>query len=105
MAQDQRIMNVCQDELKRDSREAEVLPLTERIALAQRLFDELYAKCFWSWDPKTKVTEDLLPSVANALRTNGGRREFLLSVKICPSTIYRKLYLPRYADSGIPTAT
>jgi len=98
-------MSACENESKKESTEAEELPLSERIALAQRLFEELYAKCFWSWDPKTTVTEDMLPSVANALRTNGGRCEFLLSVKICPSTIYRKLYLPRYADSGIPTAT
>ena len=82
-----------------------LLPLPERLALAQAAFDELFAKCFWSWDPTTRVTEALLPGVAHALRSQGGRREFLLSAKLCPSTTYRKLYLPRFADSEVPTAT
>lgn len=98
-------MSKRRDSAKQVSTEVEELPLAERIALAQRLFDELYAKCFWSWDPETKVTGELLPGVANALRSLGGRREFLLSVKVCPSTTYRRLYLPRYAASEIPTAT
>ena len=81
------------------------LPLAERLALAQAAFDELFAKCFWSWDPKTRLTEAMLPNVAHALRSQGGRREFLLSVKLCPSAIYRERYLPRFADSETPTAT
>lgn len=81
------------------------LPLAERLALAQSAFDELFVKCFWSWDPKTRVTEALLPGVAHALRSQGGRREFLLSTKLCPSTIYKEHYLPRFADSEAPTAT
>ena len=84
---------------------ADLLPLEERLALAQKTFDELFAKCFWSWDPNKRITEDQLPGVAHALRSQGGRREFLLSVKLCPSTTYRKTYLPRYADDETPTAT
>ena len=83
----------------------EVLPLAERLALAQAAFDDFFPMCFWSWDPKTRVTEETLPNVAHALRSQGGRRQFLLSVKICPSTIYRAQYLPRFADDETPTAT
>lgn len=79
-------------------------PLAERLTHAQRVFDELHAKCFWSWDPRTRITEEMLPSVAHALRTQGGRREFLLSTKPCPSTTYRELYLPRYAGKEAPKA-
>ena len=81
------------------------LPLAERLALAQAAFDTFFPMCFWSWDPKTRVTEETLPNVAHALRLNGGRSQFLLSAKICPSTIYRARYLPRFADDEFPTAT
>jgi hypothetical protein len=94
-----------QTKLNESAAAARLLPLPERLALAQKLFEELYAKCFWSWDPQTQVTEAMLPGVAHALRTQGGRREFLLSATICPSTTYRALYLPRFADGEIPTAT
>jgi hypothetical protein len=83
----------------------EVLPLAERLALAQAAFDDFFPMCFWSWDPKTRVTEAMLPSIAHELRSNGGRRQFLLSARICPSTTYRALYLPRFAGDEIPTAT
>lgn len=83
----------------------EVLPLAERLALGRAAFDDFYPMCFWSWDPKTRVTEEMLPSVAHALRSQGGRQQFLLSAKICPSTIYRARYLPRFAADEIPTAT
>ncbi len=81
------------------------LPLAERLALAQAAFDEFYPMCFWSWARDTQVTEAMLPNIAHALRSQGGRRQFLLSAKLCPSTTYRALYLPRFADGEIPTAT
>jgi len=81
------------------------LPLAERLALAQAAFAEFYPMCFWSWAPDTRVTESLLPGIAHALRSQGGRRQFLLSAKLCPSTTYRALYLPRYAAGETPTAT
>ncbi|MSU48664.1 MAG: hypothetical protein EXS37_06140 [Opitutus sp.] len=81
------------------------LPLAERIALAQAAFDDYFPMCFWSWDPKTRVTEAMLPNIAHELRLNGGRRQFLLSEKICHSTIYRARFLPRFADDETPTAT
>lgn len=105
MTQRQRAMSNAESNRGAPTAPSGELPLAERLALAQAAFDDYYPMCFWSWDPKTRVTEALLPNVAHELRLNGGRRQFLLSAKICPSTTYRKLYLPRYADSEIPTAT
>ena len=105
MAQVQRVMSTAEANRNAPTAPNVELPLAERLALAQAAFDEFYPMCFWSWDPATRVTEDMLPNVANALRTNGGRRQFLLSKKLCPSTIYRARYLPQYADEETPTAT
>ena len=98
-------MNASATKQKTPVAEETELPLAERLALAQAAFDDFFPMCFWSWDPKTRVTEETLPNVAHALRSQGGRRQFLLSVKICPSTIYRAQYLTRFADDETPTAT
>lgn len=82
-----------------------LLPLADRLLLAQRLFEEQYPRCFWSWDPRTRITEDLLPGVARALRTQGGKRELLLSTKLCPSMTYRQRYLPSSEDTAARKAT
>lgn len=81
------------------------LGLEERLGLAREAFARCYAKCFWSWARDTVITPDLLPNVAHALRESGGRAELLLSERICPSTTYRKRYLPRYAPIVTPIAT
>ncbi len=77
----------------------------ERLRLAREAFAQYYALCFWSWSRDTVITPSLLPNVAHALRNNGGRRQWILSEVICPSTLYRARYLPRYARDVIPTAT
>lgn len=105
MGQGRRAMNAVKSSEPAHSAAGGELPLAERIALAQAAFDDFYPMCFWSWAPDTRVTEAMLPIVAHALRSQGGRRQFLLSAKLCPSTIYRELYLPRFADSAAPTAT
>ena len=48
----------------------------ERLALANRLFKEHYASCFWHMKPDLVVTEELLPVIVKGLRTHGGRRGF-----------------------------
>lgn len=76
-----------------------------RLRLAQQTFERFYAMCFWSWPRDTVMTPALLPNVAHALRSYGGRRQWLLSEAICPSTLYKARYLPRYAPDDTPTAT
>lgn len=76
-----------------------------RLRLARDAFERYHAMCFWSWPRDTVITAALLPNVAHALRSYGGRREWLLSESICPSTLYKARYLPRYAPDDTPTAT
>lgn len=104
MTQDQRVMSTAESNRRAPTAPSVELPLAERLALAQAAFEEFYPMCFWSWPPDTRVTEAMLPNVAHALRSQGGRRQFLLSAKLCPSTTYKALYLPRFADGEIPTA-
>ena len=51
-------------------------PLTPaaRLELANRLFREYYARCFWHWDPHRTLTEADIPALVQGLRTYGGHR-------------------------------
>ena len=81
------------------------ISLEARMALAREVFGRRFAMCFWSWSRETVITPELLPNVAHALRQYGGRAEFILSERICPSTLYKARYLPRYARAATRTAT
>ena len=76
-----------------------------RLQAAKDAFERYYAMCFWSWPRDTVITPALLPNVAHALRSYGGRRQWLLAESICPSTLYKARYLPHYGPGGTPTAT
>lgn len=84
---------------------ASTADLDTRLALARDAFERFRAMCFWSWPRDILITPDLLPNIAHALRQHGGRAQFILSEKICPSTIYKSRYLPRYAPVATRTAT
>lgn len=79
--------------------------LEERLRLAREAFSRYYPICFWSWPRETQITPELLPNVAHALRNNGGRAQFVLSERICPSTLYKARYSARYEPDDTPTAT
>lgn len=81
------------------------LDLDARLQLAREAFDRYYALCFWSWSRDTVITAELLPNVAHALRSYGGRRQWILSESICPSTLYRSRYLLRSVPDDTPIAT
>jgi hypothetical protein len=51
-------------------------PLTpaERVELANRLFREYFARCFWHWRPDLVLTERDIPGLVRGLRTYGGHR-------------------------------
>jgi hypothetical protein len=54
----------------------------ERLELANRLYREYYARCFWHCPRDLVITEDLIPLVVNGLRKHGGRQGFILSGKL-----------------------
>jgi hypothetical protein len=49
----------------------------QKVELAQQLYREYRATCFWSCQPDLVITEDLITFVAEGLRENGGRKGFL----------------------------
>jgi hypothetical protein len=59
---------------KSSSTTAKPLSPEERVALAQRLFQEYYIQCFWHMKPDLVVTEANIPSIVSGLRHHGGRR-------------------------------
>jgi hypothetical protein len=56
----------------------------ERVELANQLYREFHARCFWHSPRDLVITEDLIPFVVKGLRTHGGRRGFILSGKLRP---------------------
>jgi hypothetical protein len=58
------------------------LKAAERLELANQLYREYHARCFWHSPRDLIITEDLIPFVAKGLRNHGGRRGFILSAKL-----------------------
>jgi len=54
----------------------------ERLELANQLYREFYARCFWHSPRELVITEDLIPFVIKGLRSQGGRQGFILSGKL-----------------------
>ncbi len=54
----------------------------ERLDLANRLYREYYARCFWHCPRNLVITEALVPMVIAGLRKHGGRDGFILSAKL-----------------------
>jgi len=52
------------------------------LELANRLYREYHARCFWHSPRGLIITEDLIPLVVKGLRKHGGRRGFILSGQI-----------------------
>jgi hypothetical protein len=53
-----------------------------RLELANRLYCEFYARCFWHCPRDLLITEDLIPLVVKGLRCHGGRRGFILAAPL-----------------------
>ena len=47
------------------------------VELAQRLFKEYYASCFWHLKPDLVVTETMIPVIVKGLCAHGGRKGML----------------------------
>lgn len=51
----------------------------EQIALLQGFFRKNHAQCFWSWNPRTTVTDTNAERVLKEARTHGGQEGYQLS--------------------------
>ncbi len=55
---------------------------TDNVALANRLFREFYATCFWHMKPDLVVTAALIPVIVKGLRTYGGKRGMMAAAEL-----------------------
>lgn len=53
-----------------------------RVELANQLFREFYAACFWHMKRDLTVTEEMIPRIIKGLRTHGGRRGMLAAAQL-----------------------
>jgi hypothetical protein len=58
------------------------LSTAEKIELANQLFREFYAACFWYMRRDLVITEELLPAIITGLRTYGNRQAFLAAEQL-----------------------
>jgi hypothetical protein len=54
------------------------------VELANQLFREFHARCFWHSPRDLVITEELVPWVIKGLRGHGGHRGFMLSAQLKP---------------------
>jgi len=54
----------------------------ERLELANRLYCQYRAQCFWHSPRDLVITEELIPFVVQGLRKYGGRRGFIASEQL-----------------------
>lgn len=54
-----------------------------RVREARRAFEEFYARCFWSYDRRMKISARDVPWVAEQLKKNGNREAWLRAAKLC----------------------
>ena len=51
---------------------------------AQRAYKKFHAQCFWSFDPKYKITTKDIKWIADQLKKNGNLKLWKIGVKLCP---------------------
>ncbi len=55
----------------------------EKLALAQRAFEEFHSRCFWFMRENAQITAEDIPYICQRLRADGGREGFFLAAQIC----------------------
>lgn len=55
----------------------------EKLALAQRAFQEFHARCFWFMRADATILAEDVPYICERLRADGGRRGFQIAAEIC----------------------
>jgi hypothetical protein len=66
------------------------LSVQERLELANQLYRQYHALCFWHSPRDLVITEELIYFVAKGLRNHGGRRGFVLAGKLDQSGATRQ---------------
>lgn len=64
-----------------ESKPVEVSP--EKLALAQRAFEQFHSRCFWFMRDDVQITAEHIPYICRRLRSDGGREGFFLAAQIC----------------------
>jgi hypothetical protein len=64
--------------------DAGALPLSMRLAEAQRAFARYHASCFWSSPAGLVIDPELIPWVASELRKHGDREAFAIADRLQP---------------------
>lgn len=54
-----------------------------RVREAGRAFRRLHASCFWSYDPRRRITASDIPWVVEQLRKNGDRGAWETATRLC----------------------
>jgi hypothetical protein len=61
------------------------LPLasTEKLALAQRAFEQFHTRCFWFMREDLRVGQQEIETIVRGLRAHGNREAFLIADRLC----------------------
>ena len=54
-----------------------------RVREARRAYRRFYSRCFWSYDPDYRVTQEDVAWVAEQLQKNGGREAWQVGARLC----------------------
>jgi len=55
----------------------------EKIALAQQVYREFHARCFWFMRRDAEIVAEEIPYLCERLRADGGRRGFKIAAELC----------------------
>jgi len=55
----------------------------ETLEKAQRAFEEFYPKCFWFMPRHLKVSRELIGSIIEELKLNGGHKGYQRAAELC----------------------
>ena len=55
-----------------------------KVREARRAFRRFYVECFWSFDPRYRVTSRDIAWVSEQLKKNGGAEARKVAIRLCP---------------------
>jgi hypothetical protein len=60
----------------------EALNKLRKVELANQLFRQFYARCFWHMKPDLQITEPMIALIVKGLETHGGHEGFLAAARL-----------------------